>query len=166
MHKLTLSLAFVIAAFVTSGCGNTGAAVSTTAPTQVSVDALTLSVNPPAVDAQQVKTTFNFCPAVSPFTVPVNLVVLANGTEALIVTQITIDFVDVFGVRMPQVTLPAPALTTQFGTALVQARSSRTFPLTLGVGCGTTHTGTMRIGVDTTDTRGRQSSGHIDVTVR
>jgi hypothetical protein len=172
MHKLTVYSSFVLFACAVGGCGTGDARVSTaTGPSTASVEALTLSVDPPTAD-QKVKTTFNFCPAVSsvstvsPFFVPVNLVVLSNGTDVLVVSQITVNFTDTSGVPMPQVTLPAPQLTTQFGTALVQARSSTTFPLLVDIGCHVQHQGIMRIGVDATDSRGRQSSGHINFPVR
>jgi hypothetical protein len=155
-----------------TGCGTGDARVSSaTAPSTASVEALTLSVDPPTPD-QKVKTTFNFCPAVSsvsaisPFFVPVNLVVFSNGTDVLVVNQITVNFVDSTGMQAPQVTLPAPQLTVQFGTALVQARSSTAFPLLVDIGCHVHHQGTMRVGVAATDSRGRQSSGHINVSVR
>jgi hypothetical protein len=172
MHKLTVYSSFVLFACGVSACGTGDARVSTaTGPSTASVEALTLSVNPPTAD-QKVKTTFNFCPAVSsvstvsPFFVPVNLVVFSSSTDVLVVSQITATFVDSTGIQAPQVTLPAPQLTVQFGTDLVQARSSTTFPLLVDIGCHVHHQGTMRIGVDATDSRGRLSSGHIDVPVR
>jgi hypothetical protein len=166
MKKTTIQSAVVIAAFIVSACGNTDTRVSTTGPSAVNVESATLSVNPQRVDAGTLVSTGTFCPATSPFIVPVNLIVIANGVNTLFVTQITMDFVDVFGVRMPSVTMPAPLLSRQFGTALVDARSSRTFPLTLGVGCGTDRRGTVTVIVDTTDSSGRRSSGRVTLTVR
>ena len=75
------------------------------------------------------------------------------------------QFTDSFGVGMPQVTLPAPLPLAQFGTALDQARS-QTFALGLGIGCGTSRHGRVRIVVEAADDRGRQMSDQISVDVR
>jgi hypothetical protein len=66
---------------------------------------------------------------------------------------------------MPQVTLTAPELTRQFGTNLVQARSARTFPLQIAVGCGTGKSGIVMVAIDTQDEQGRSQSGQISVAV-
>ena len=106
------------------------------------------------------------CPVVAPFHVPINLVVRVNGGVNVFITNITMQFTDPFRIEMPQVTLPAPMLTKQFGTNLVEARSTRTFALTLPVGCGTDRKGTAMILVDTRDERGRIGSGRVSVAVR
>ncbi|HEY7059151.1 MAG TPA: hypothetical protein VH458_21610 [Vicinamibacterales bacterium] len=100
-----------------------------------------------------------------PFNVPVNLVVTVSGDVAVFITAISFAFTDMSGITMPQVTLPAPIPTAQFGTALVQARSSQTFPLVFPVGCWTDHKGKMTIQVSTRDELGRVSSGQVSVVV-
>jgi len=61
--------------------------------------------------------------------------------------------------------LPAPVPTTQFGSALEQARSGQSFPLTIGIGCATGTTGTVRIFVETRDSQGRTGMGQATVNV-
>ncbi len=55
---------------------------------------------------------------------------------------------------MPPVTIAAPIPTTQFGSALVQAGSVTTVPLTLAIGCGTGSQGTILVIVDMSDDLG------------
>ena len=105
------------------------------------------------------------CPNLPPFVIPLNLVVRVNGGVNVLLTTVSMQFVDRSGIVMPQVTLPAPQLTTQFGTALVSARSARTFPFTLAVGCGTDKKGTVTIVASTRDDRGRQETGMVSVQV-
>ena len=106
------------------------------------------------------------CPSIAPFSVPIGLVVRVNGGVNVFITQIRMRFTDPFRIEMPQVTLPAPMLTKQFGTNLVMARSTRTFPLTLAVGCGTDRKGMAMILIDTEDEHGRRGSGQVSVAVR
>src|SRR5690242_13074711 len=73
-------------------------------------------------------TTFSFCPFTPPFTATVGVVVVA-GSVNVFVTSITSQFTDINHVQLPTITLPAPIPTAQFGSALVQARSSVTFPV-------------------------------------
>ena len=161
--RLLTTASLVVLACAASACGNSNAFVSTTGPTPVSFEAAALSASPNAVFAQTMG--HPSCPSVPPFFVPLNLVVRVNGGVSIVVTEVRMQFVDMSGIPMPQVTLPAPQLTTQFGTALVQARSARTFPLTLGVGCFTDRKGTVTIGVSTRDDGGHQASGQVVVTV-
>ena len=85
---------------------------------------------------------------------------------SVVVTSIRAQFVDTSGAAAPQVTLPAPVPTTQFGSALEQARSGQAFALTVGIGCGTGNTGNMRILVETRDSQGRTGLGQATVGVR
>jgi hypothetical protein len=59
--------------------------------------------------------------------VPLIVTVTPTGGLTVFVTSITTQFTDVSGVTSPQVTLPAPVPTTQFGTALEQSRNPQTF---------------------------------------
>ena len=105
------------------------------------------------------------CPAISPFSVPIVVVVQSNAAAGFVVTEMRLQFVDVSGARMPQVTLPAPLPTTQFGSALDATRAAQAFPVTLGIGCGTGHTGNLAIFVDTRDMLGRRGSAQTTVIV-
>ena len=152
------------AALLAASCGGTDARVSVTEPTLVSVgSSASFRAASPTTAAQIVGNPS--CPAVPPLNVPVGLVVQVTGDVSIVITEIRLRFTDTFGAQTPQVTLPAPMLTTQFGTALVEARSQRTFPLIVGIGCGTARRGTVVILVDTRDDHGRRQSGQVSVAV-
>jgi hypothetical protein len=162
MRTFTSAFIVVVACLV-SGCSDSTALVTTTGPTSVSAELAAFSASAGAVFSQQMGRTS--CPTVPPFVIPINLVVRVDGGINVFVTTVSMQFVDTTGIVMPQVTLPAPQMTTQFGTALVQARSARTFPLTLPVGCGTDKKGTVTLIVTTRDDQGRQQSGNLSVKV-
>jgi len=157
MRKLILAATILP---VLAACETTQAP---TAPTALEsrADASVTAASP--VQAQQ--TTFSSCPTVSPFTATIGIVVLAGNVNVL-VTSITSQFTDVNNVRLPTITLPAPVPTAQIGTALVQARSGMTFPISVNFGCGTASTGTVLMGVHLTDANGVQSVRNLSVNVR
>ncbi|HYT75398.1 MAG TPA: hypothetical protein VEL79_11660 [Vicinamibacterales bacterium] len=124
--------------------------------------ATSLSVTPTTLTTQPVANPS--CPAVPPFNVPFQLFVQA-GDLSTSITNITMQFGDRLGVQMPPVTLPAPALTAQFGSMLVQARSVVTLPLSLSIGCGTGLPGTLVVIVSTRDTHGFVGSSQVSVSV-
>lgn len=156
----------LVAAGLTASCSGTMKPDSPTQPTELSAGpSASFSTATPAVVAQSVGQTGG-CPSIAPFSVPIHLVVRVNGGVNVFITQIRMQFTDPFRIQMPQVTLTAPTLTKQFGTNLVEARSARTFPLTLAVGCGTDRRGTALILIDTRDALGRSQSGQVSVAVR
>jgi hypothetical protein len=157
MKKLILAGALIPAL---AGCETTNAP---TVPTKLESSATASVSAPSSVQAQQ--TTFFFCPTVTPLTATIGVVVAA-GNVSLVVTSITSQFTDVNHVQLPTITLPAPVPTAQIGSDLVQARSAVTFPVTVGMGCGTAKTGTVAIGVQMTDANGVQSTQHLTVNVR
>jgi hypothetical protein len=144
-----------------SACGGTQTA---TAPTVIE-RASTTSVTADSSVMAQPTTSFTFCPTAPPFSAQVGIVVSAADLN-LVVSTIRFRFVDSNGVQMPPVTLPAPVMATQFGSALVAARSSRTFPLDVHFGCGTLRTGTILVTVDTTDANGRTAVQDLSIGVR
>jgi hypothetical protein len=154
----------VFAAFLATSCGGTGSARSLTEPTPFGgASKVLVSTTSPFALAQPVSNPL--CPSLAPFNVPLVIVVQPDDVGTVVVTAIRVQFVDTSGISMPQVTLPAPVPTTQIGTALANARSAQTFPVTLGIGCGTGHIGNVLIFVDTRDTQGRTGSGRASVTV-
>jgi len=153
----------VVVAFLASACSDTAAPMTTTGPTTVSVRSADFSASTGAVFSQQMGKTA--CPAFPPFVIPVDLIVRVNGGFNVFLINVNMQFVDSTGIVMPQMTLPAPQLTAQFGTALVQARSSRTFPFTIPVGCGSQQKGTLTIQARTRDEQGREESGQVSLKV-
>jgi hypothetical protein len=164
MQQYLVLPTLLVAALTATSCGDTEARINAMGPSPFGGEALgSVSAFSSVAVAQPVRNPL--CPSVAPFSVPVGVVVQANSVD-IFVTEIRMQFTDTFGVPMPQVTLPAPVMTTQFGTALVQARSARSFPLNLHVGCTTARSGILIIVVDTRDNRGRRDSGQVRVTVR
>jgi hypothetical protein len=161
-HRISL---LVVAAFLFASCGGTDAALNLTQPTPSS-NSLSVAVSTTSPLAVAERVTNPFCPSVTPFKVPLVIVVQPNGGISVVVTAIRVQFFDTSGTGMPQVTLPAPVPTTQFGTALANARSAQVFPVTLGIGCGTGQTGNVQILVETRDAQGRTGSGRATVSVR
>jgi hypothetical protein len=166
MHRtITVAIPLVVTVLAAS-CSSTPARDSLTQPTPLAAEpSASVSAVSPMVAAQIASPSASGCPAHAPFSVPVGLIVRANRDLRVFVTAISMRFTDPFNIQMPQVTLLAPALTRQFGTNLVQARSARTFPLQVAVGCGTGKSGTVTIAVDTQDEQGRRESGQVSVAV-
>jgi hypothetical protein len=161
-HRMSF---LVVAAFLGASCSGTDAALSPTQPTQSSSPlAVEVSTASPLAVAERVSNPF--CPSVAPFNVPLVIVVQPDAAVSVIVTAIRLQFFDTSGTGSPQVTLPAPVPTTQFGSALENARSRQVFPATIGIGCGTGRQGTVQILVDTRDAQGRTGTSRATVTVR
>ena len=156
-----IRVSIIIAALVNAACSSTSVAPTST-PTEASISA-SVTV-PSSMTGQKVETTFSFCPASPPGLVVIPLVVTAGG-GVVIVTSVTTRFVDSRGTQLPQVTLPAPIPTAQFGTALVNARQSVTFPIDVRFGCGTTMTGSIFMTVNMIDAMGRPDVRQLKVAV-
>jgi hypothetical protein len=103
------------------------------------------------------------CPEVPPFFAPFTLTVGAGPADVAL-DAVRLRFADVVSVA-PQVVLPQPSLTTRFGSTLVSARSSRTFPFLFRFGCGTARTGTLIIIVDAR-VRGQLMTTELRATVQ
>lgn len=157
MRKLILACALIPAL---AGCGTTHAP---TVPTTLESHAeASVSATSP-VQAQQ--TTFFYCPTVTPFTARIGVVVVA-GDVNVFVNSITAQFTDTNNIPLPTITLPAPVPTAQIGTALVQARSGVTIPVSVNFGCGTASAGTVSMTVHLTDANGVESARNLSVNVR
>jgi hypothetical protein len=153
MHKQTV-FAILAASLLIAGCNDSDVRISATSPgALIELPSTSFaSIHPSFASAQLIRV--GDCPHVHPFRVPFNLIIQAAGDVTVSLTEVRMQFTDNFGVTAPQVTLPAPVLTRQFGTALVLARSERTFPLDFSFGCGTGRIGTIVIQV-----RGRHGNG-------
>ena len=122
-HGISL---LVVAAILSASCGGTDAAQNLTQPTSSSdSSSVAVSTISQLVVAERVNNPF--CPSVTPFKVPIGIVVQPNSAVGITVTSIRVQFTDTTGAVMPQVTLPAPVPTTQFGSALENARSPQVF---------------------------------------
>ena len=152
MPKPAAACALTLSVFFGTVCDDAKSNVA--APTAFDVSDVSLDVTagtPVATSGDR------SCAAALPFTVPIDLSVRAGGLDVT-VTDVTARFVDTFGIPMPPVTLPAPVLTTQFGSMLIAARTERTIPLIVPVGCTNDPRGTIVVVVGTRDGRGHGRS--------
>jgi hypothetical protein len=155
-----VSALLLTAVFATASCDQ-----KTTTPTTINfapASAVLVSSVPATLFAQP-RNSFS-CPFVTPFFAPMVVVVQPDGTPGFVVTQIALNFTDRSGQTQPQITLPAPVPTTQFGSALDQSRGL-SFPVTLGLGCGVGRTGTLVVVVDTRDGMGHKGTGQMRLSV-
>jgi hypothetical protein len=157
MRKLLLAGALLPAL---AGCETTHAP---TVPTALESHADASVSAPSSVQAQQ--TTFSSCPTVTPFTANIAVVVVAGSVDVA-VRSISTQFTDINHVQLPTVTLPAPIPTAQFGSALVQARTAATFPVSVGFGCTTASSGTVAMSIQLAGTNGVTSVRTLSVNVR
>jgi hypothetical protein len=161
MQLRTCTPLLILAGFLGTACSRTDARVGLTQPTQFNGDS-SVSVRATSATALAEPVNNAICPMVAPFQVRFGVIVEPRGNVT--VNAIRLQFTDIFGVRMPQVTLAAPLPTVQIGTELVQTRGL-TIPVNLGIGCGTRQRGTVRVTVETRDDHGREGSGMTTVSV-
>lgn len=107
-----------------------------------------------------------FCPFISPFLVPASVVIRADGASDLLLREMQLRFVDLAGVTGAFRTINRTELTTLFGSTLIPAFGTRTFPVSLPIGCVGGSTGTLFIQVSAFDVAGRQSMRSVQVNVR
>ena len=157
MHKLTAISTIVAATLFAASCSDTDTPLDPNAPTTVHVVQIGIGLSPSTLIAQSV--AHPICPSVPPFTTTLNLVVRNDGNVRFFVNTIRLRFVDTAGVQAPQVTLPAPVPTTQFGSALIEARDARAFAI------GTRRAGRITVFVDMRDDRGMTQSRQATVDV-
>ena len=164
MQRYRFALVLVAGVLFTASCGGTGAGASLTDPSAIVAGS---QVSFTAASATSVARRVNnaACPTVPPFVAPVDVIVRVDGSVVVFVTDVTLQFTDTFGAQMPSVTLPGPVPTVQFGTALDQARSPQTLPLTVGIGCATARTGTAAISIGARDQNGHRVTGRVTVAV-
>jgi hypothetical protein len=170
MRKQTVVLSLLAAFVMTSACRGTEATVTATGPSSdlsgggALVRDTTIGLTPTSIAAQLSGRAP--CPQFHPFQAFTNLTIRTGDEFGFRLTSIDMRFVDRSGLFGPSVTLPAPVLTRQFGTELINARSVRSFPLDFGFGCGTSRFGTIVIVVNGRDDNGRRRSEELRATVQ
>jgi hypothetical protein len=168
MHHYARASLLVFAVLLTASCSDTDARLFATQPSQVASSTIAVSATSATAFAEPVRNPL--CPSIAPFNVSFGVIVRATGSSAVVITGIRMLFTDTserqaapVTVPMLPVTLAAPGPTMQFGSA--QAGSLRTFPLILGIGCGTDRRGTLLVIVDTEDNRGIRTSEQVRIAV-
>jgi hypothetical protein len=155
MLKQLAVVTILAASLAAAGCSKSDEDVTLTGPSALQVGSgAEIATLTPTVTAIQLSGTAR-CPDVHPLRIRPNLTIRSVDEDTLFINEIRMRFTDRFGVTAPQVTLPAPVLTTQYGTALINAREARTFPLDFNFGCGTGRTGTLAVLIVLRDGRGR-----------
>jgi len=163
MCKSKFALA-LLAAWM-AACTSTEPGVSDTRPSAIGVGSSAQMEVVPAVVTARPNARVS-CPDNPPFlgSISVNI---RPGVSAITLTDVRLRFTDTTGAfSAPQVTLPAPVPTQQFGSGLVAARTVAQFPFSFGFGCGTGRTGTLVVIVVTTDDRGRSNVNEMNVRVQ
>ena len=168
MFKQSAAIALAAASLLTAACSDTDTRVTATSPATLDVgspfgNAPFAGLSPTQLSSELIGNAR--CPDAHPFRVSANLSVRADA-DAFFVREVRMRFTDSSGIAAPQVTLAAPTLTRQFGTALVEARSARTFPLDFRFGCGTGRSGRLTVLVLVQDGNGRDRSFEAHATVR
>ena len=162
MWKPTASLAVILAFVGIVGCDTEPGALN---PTPLrSTLSNSVSIQSSAVATESVIQPS--CPTNPPFIGSLSINVQATGELSFTLQQVQMTFTDTTGLTAPQVTLPAPVLTRQFGSTLIEARSQRTFPFTFPFGCTTGRTGTVVVVVVMRDLQGRETMAEARVAVR
>ena len=167
MHKLAVLSALstlVLSTFFVIACDdakNNVAAPTTFHTSGASAVATDVSAN---VTAGVPVIAPNADPLCGAFTIPLSLTVTA-GTSSVAITSISAQFTDTRGIPMPQVTLPAPVPTVQFGSELMAAKSIRTIPLFLPIGCVVSPAGHVVVFVSTNDGHGHSNTTSVSTPV-
>lgn len=156
MHKLTAFSAFLLCAFLATACDDGKSTVA--GPT--SFDAAGVSADVTAGAPVADTGVRDGCPA---FAIPLDLKVRTGGLDVAL-TDVTMRFVSSSG-AMPDVTLPAPVPTVQFGSELIAARSVRTIPLVVPIGCTAHPAGTVVVVIGTRDGRGQTRTVEVRTNV-
>lgn len=167
MHKYSIALTLLVSVLLTA-CSDGDARLNPVEPgitNQSSSIGLRPSIGLGSSMLSSQRADDERCPEIPPFFVPFAVTVGADPDADVALDALRLRFADVVGVTMPQVTLPQPSLTTRFGSTVVAARSSRTFPFVFRFGCGTARTGTLVIIVDTRS-RGVLTSTELRATVQ
>ena len=163
MCKSKVALALLAASF--AACTESPPGVSDTRPSGFgTASSVAMEVVPAVITARP--NTRVSCPDNPPFVGSLSVNIRA-GVSAITLADVRLRFTDTTGgLTAPQITLPAPVPTQQFGSTLVAARAATQFPFSFGFGCGTGRTGTLVVIVVTTDDRGRSNVNETSVRVQ
>jgi hypothetical protein len=178
--------AFVVSvSLMASGCTDNEGTFQGSPVAPLSTDSIQVTAEPERIVPHLLST--RDCPAGRPaFRVGLNLIIIAEPRRSM--RGIVFDFVDRFGSRAVPIFLPTPTdgfgpapgslpssvpIPIPSGTVLpipgtfafngLVLNGSRTLPFLLEFRCGVSPAGTLSIGVETTDTRGRVSTSRLSV---
>jgi hypothetical protein len=164
MHTRLAALTFL--AVLAAACGDSDSRPTLAGPQPLQLAATTTfaALQPSTLTSELSRG--GACPDSQPFRATAGLRVIGDNDTVLAIDSIRLEFFDQQRNAAPAVTLTAPVLTRQFGSALVEARSSRTFPIGFGFGCSTGRTGTIVVVVVARDGNGRDRSMQLRAAVQ
>jgi hypothetical protein len=155
MRKYATSFGIAVVLLATSACDGDGGAQRVVNPTPIATVGASRSVSVQPSDVATERVPNSACPTIPPFVGSLSVNVQAVDFP-LSLSLVRMTFTDSVGLQAPEVTLPAPAMTRQFGSTLVEARSQRTFSFHFPFGCDTSRNGTLLLLVVFTDPDGRE----------
>jgi hypothetical protein len=162
-----LALVALVAALATAGCDDLSVRTSI-GPSDLAATGLFTSVQvgirPAPIDPVFVGAPL--CPARPPYLAPFDLVVHAGDGLELSINQFQMQFVDTFGRLGASRRIDRPEIVSLFGSPRIPAFGSRTFPLSLPIGCAGLTTGVINVIVLAADVSGHQRRLSLDVGVR
>lgn len=162
MYNLRFAVVLAVSA-VAAACSDTEMRFAATSPTAFGMsNPLTAEIAPKLISSRP---TGRFgCPDFSPFVGSLTMNI-RTGDFGVSIREVRLLFTDIDGITAPQITLPAPVLTEQFGSTLIAARSARAFPFSFPLGCFSRRAGTLIIVIVTVDDRGRENTNQLRVEV-
>ena len=163
--RVFIALCVSLAALSSYGCED--GTTTRLGPSRVSPDGrfVSSSVSVESTDISALSIPGAVCPVNSPFLAPVNLVVRADQASDMRLQQVQMQFVDVRGVSESFRNISGLELSTLFGSTLVPAFATRTFPFALPFGCIGAPAGIVNI-VVVTDSPGHDGTVSLRVKVR
>ena len=165
----SLSPLILIAVLLSFGCEDSADVQSSgVGPSYISTSRLvssqTVSIQPDIINAQFVPGAF--CPTQPPFLAPVNLVFRVGTATDLFLNRIQMQFIDRAGTRGSFVAFTRQDLLSRFGSLMVPAFGTRTFPFAFPFGCVGLSSGLLNVVVFVVDPFGREESTTIRVSIR
>lgn len=164
MHTRLAALTFL--AVLAAACSDSDRQLTATGPQPLQLAATAAFAGLQSATLTSELNRFGSCPHTQPFRTTAVLTINGDVDTPIQVSSIRLQFFDYSGLAAPAVTLTAPVLTREFGSALVQAQAARTFPIDFDFGCSTARTGTLFIDISARDGNGRDRSMNLRAQVR
>lgn len=165
MRKYATFFSVAVVLLATIACEGDSAGQRIVNPTPLATVGASRNFNIQPSEVATEAVTPSACPVTPPFVGSLSMNVQAVDFP-LSLSLVRMTFTDAVGLQAPAVTLPAPVMTRQFGSTLVEARSQRTFFLEFPFGCGTSRNGTLLVVVVVTDPDGRETTREMRLPVR
>jgi hypothetical protein len=161
--RSALSLLVVVATAATLGCDDGASTVIGAPDPSAPFTNRAIFVGAPSIQA--VPAVDAGCPH-SRFIVPFDLVITADSSSDVFLSQVQMQFANQAGALTPPTMITQPNLSTPFASTPVPAMGSRTFPFKFPLGCGAVPPGMLHLMVFTRDSQHREQQTPLRVPVR